>query len=306
VKNVKLASLAGAAIAGLLLSACAPDQQAAGSAGTSAAPSGTFSVSVNAEARALLPETLQKGNVVRVATAPGYEPYEFKNDAGQLVGLDLDLGKALGDSLGVTFEFQETSFDSITGGIQSGRYDASLTGYVVRTERQEKVDLIDYAQSQLAILVAKGNPNGITGQSSLCGLRVGVEKGASGDLAIQDFIASNKCGDKKPDLQAFPLQADAVTALQSNRVDAVVGQSVSVQYVAEANAPTKGLFELVNDDVFPAVTVGIAVDKNQPGLRDGIALALKGLQEDGTFKAIFDKYGVGSAALSGAGINSAK
>lgn len=302
----KIASyVAAATVLTFALAGCGAADAAPGAKAPADGGSADFAVQLNKEAAALLPESVTKSGVVSVATAPGYEPYEFKNDEGKLVGLDLDLGKALGDSLGVDFKFEEASFDSITGGIQSGRYNASLTGYVVRVERQEKVDLIDYAQSQLAILVKKDNPLGIDSRAALCGTRVGVEKGSSGDVAIQDLMASGECAEDI-DLQSFPLQADAVSALQADRVDSVVGQSVSVKYVAVGSEPTKGLFELVTDEAFVPQTVGIAVDKNLPGLRDAIIEALKGLQDDGTFQAIFDKYGVGSAALPGAALNSAK
>jgi polar amino acid transport system substrate-binding protein len=290
------AGLLGAA---LLLSGCAAaTDKPAGTGGGSSAD-----VKVDAAAAALLPDAITKAGTIVAATAVGYEPYEFKDDAGEFAGLDIDLGHAIGDVLGVKVDFQDASYDSITGGVKSGRYNISLTAYTASLAKQKENDLVDYATSKLSILVRKGNPAGIDGLAGLCGTRVGVEKGSSADLAIGDYIDSGACA-KPIDFKVFPVQADAVTALQSDRVDAVVVQSVSGNYVANANKPTKGLFEIVNDASFPATSISIVVNHDL-GLTDAIVAALKSLQADGTFQAIFDKYGVGDAALTGAAVNSA-
>lgn len=303
------ASLAFGAATLLLLTSCAGNADSGATtdpaSGATGASDSEFGVTIDENAAALLPKDIQDAGVIIAATAVGYEPYEYKDDNGEFAGLDIDLGNAIGDALGVKVEFQDASYDSITGAVKSGRYDVSLTGYTASVEKQAQNDLIAYAKSELSILVPAGNPLGIDGLSGLCGTRVGVEKGSSADLAIGDYIAAGSC-DVPIDFTAFPVQADAVTALQSDRIDAVVVQSVSGNYVANSLERTKDSFDLVTDDAFPATTIAMIVDKAQPDLRDAIVAALLSLQENGTFSKIFEKYGVEAAAVTGAALNPAK
>ncbi|CAA9409360.1 MAG: hypothetical protein AVDCRST_MAG60-2582 [uncultured Nocardioides sp.] len=290
------------AAAALSLAACAPGGDAR--SGTQAADP-EVSTEVDEEAAALLPEAVAEAGTLKAATAVGYEPYEFKDDSGNLVGLDIDLGNAIAQKLGMEVQFDEVSYDSITGAVKAGRYDLSLTGYTASAERQEQVDLIEYASSQLGILVPQGNPEGVEGRSDLCGLRVAVEKGSSADLGIQEFIDSGECGDDAIDFDVLPGQADAVSALESGRTDAVVSQNVNAGYVANTNEATKDTFDLVSDDAFEATQIAIVVGKDS-GLTEAVVAALESLQEDGTFQEIFDKYGVSDAAVDGAAVNSSK
>lgn len=289
----------------LLLTGCAANADSGATDETDSGTTAEFGVTVDEAAAALLPQEFKDSGVIIAATAVGYEPYEFKDDDGEFAGLDIDLGHAIGATLGVEVEFQDASYDSITGAVKSGRYDISLTGYTASVEKQEQNDLIAYAQSELSILVAAGNPLAIDGLAGLCGTRVGVEKGSSADLAIGDYIATGVCDDPI-DSTVFPVQSDAVTALQSDRIDAVVVQSVSGNYVANSYERTKDFFDLVTDDAFGPTTIAVIVDKAQPDLRDAVVAAMLSLQESGAFTAIFEKWGVESAAVTGAEINPAK
>ena len=52
-----------------------------------------------------------------------YPPFTYHDDDGSLAGLDVELGTALAEKLGVEVEFQEAAWDSLLIGIDSGRFD---------------------------------------------------------------------------------------------------------------------------------------------------------------------------------------
>ena len=111
----------------------------------------------------MLPADIQHAGVVRVASGVSFPPMEFfDTDNKTVLGFDADLGKALGEVLGVEFEFQNTNFDGIIGGLNAGRYDLGLTSMIDKKERQETVDFVDYLNSGVAFMTAKGNPEGLT------------------------------------------------------------------------------------------------------------------------------------------------
>ena len=56
-----------------------------------------------------------------------------------------------------------------------------------KKERQETVDFIDYLESGVTFMVAKGNPKGLKDKIDLCGKTAAVEKSSTGDLSVDDI-----------------------------------------------------------------------------------------------------------------------
>jgi polar amino acid transport system substrate-binding protein len=251
---------------------------------------------------AKLPATIKSGGTVRVASGVSFPPMEFfAADNKTVEGFDADLGKALGEALGVKFEFSNVNFDGIIGGLEAGRYDLAITSMLDKKVRQEKVDFVDYLKSGVAIMVAKGNPAKISGPDSLCGHKVAVEKGSTGDLTIDDLsVKCTAAGKPAIEKQPFPDQTSAVQALQSSRADAVVALDLTLAYnVKQGN----GAFELVGDP-FDTLPIGVAIPKNSTDLRDAVQLALKKVVSSGVYDQLLTKWNLEKQALKDAPINS--
>ena len=130
---------------------------------------------------------------MRVASGVSFPPMEFfDTDNKTVLGFDADLGKALGQVLGVKFDFQNTNFDGIIGGLNAGRYDLALTSMIDKKARQATVDFVDYLNSGVTFMVAKGNPKGLKDKLDLCGKTAAVEKSSTGDLSVDDITKACK------------------------------------------------------------------------------------------------------------------
>ena len=250
---------------------------------------------------AMLPDAIKSAGTVRVASGVSFPPMEFfAADNKTVIGFDADLGAALGQVLGVKFDFQNTNFDGILGGLNAGRYDLSLTSMIDKKERQQTVDFIDYLKSGVTFMVAKGNPKGLKDKLDLCGKTAAVEKSSTGDLSVDDITkectAAGKPAVKK---QPFPDQASAVQALQSGRADAVVALDLTLAYNVKTSPEA---FE-VDAKPFGTLPVGIPVPKNNPKLRDAVQAALKKVIDSGTYDALLAKWNLQDQALKDAPIN---
>jgi polar amino acid transport system substrate-binding protein len=252
-------------------------------------------------AAAMLPADIKSAGVVRVASGVSFPPMEyFDTDNKTVLGFDADLGKALGEVLGVEFEFQNTNFDGIIGGLKAGRYDLSLTSMIDKKERQAEVDFVDYLNSGVTFLTLKGNPEGLAEQGDLCGRAVAVEKGATGDIVADDITAQcQKDGKKAVDKKPFPDQASAVQALQAGRADAVLALDLTLAYNVKQNPEA---FE-VPAKPFGLLPVGIPVPKDDTALRDAVQAALLKVQESGTYDDLLAKWNLTDQALTGAPLN---
>jgi polar amino acid transport system substrate-binding protein len=296
--------LIGTLASALVTAGCAAPDAAAPADAAGAKPAKSVKLAKDDDLAAMLPAKISSAGTVRVASAVSFPPMEsFDTDNKTVIGFDADLGAALGEVLGVKFDFQNTNFDGIIGGLDAGRYDVGLASMIDKKSRQETVDFVDYLNSGLTFMVAKGNPAKLVDKLDLCGAKVAVEKGASGDLAIDDLDKECAAGGKPAiDKQPFPDQASAVQALQSKRADAVLALDLTLAYNV-ATAPDA--FE-VNAKPFGALPVGLPIPKSEPELRDAVQGALKKVIESGKYDELLAKWNLDDQTLTGAPLNSGK
>lgn len=292
----------GAVSTALVVSGCAaPDAAAPPSASKTTSGGSAAPLTKDDAIAAMLPDAIKSAGTVRVASGVSFPPMEFfDTDNKTVLGFDADLGAALGQVLGVKFDFQNTNFDGIIGGLNAGRYDLGLTSMIDKKKRQGTVDFIDYLSSGVTFMVTKGNPKGLTAKLDLCGKTAAVEKSSTGDLSVDDITAEcTKAGKAAVTKLPFPDQTSAVQALQSGRADAVVALDLTLAYNVKT-APDA--FEVAAKP-FGTLPVGIPVPKNDPKLRDAVQAALKKVISAGTYDALLVKWNLQDQGLKDAPLN---
>lgn len=302
------ASLAALGATALLLAACGGSSS---STASSAAPAASTAASADAAAgvgasAALLPQEFKDKGVINVASDIPYPPMEILADDGTVSGLDYDLSQALGQQLGVKFSFNKQAWDSIIPSLQSGNHDIIMSGMNDTVERQQTLDFVDYFLGGFSILVAKGNPDGITSLKDLCGKTVAEET----EVAQIDLIkaVAAECPDGQTiEIMELPSDSDAQNAVRAGKASADVLDAAVAGYSA-ATAPD--LFEVVVDPNEPngvePVYTGIGILKEDSGLTAAIQAALQELIDNGTYAEIMSKYGLGQYAISEAIVNGTK
>ncbi|GAA2780422.1 ABC transporter substrate-binding protein [Streptomyces rameus] len=305
----RLAAVGAIAVAGtLLLTGCGDQTQDkdknSGSASTSTAPLADK-----------LPQAIRSKGKIKVGSDIAYAPVEFKDSSGKVVGLDPDLAAAMGKQLGVTFEFENGTFDALLTGLRSGRNDIAMSAMTDNKNRQqgidpdtgkkvgEGVDFVDYLTAGVSIYTRKGDTQGITNWSDLCGKKVAVERGTvSEDLAKQE---AKKCpGGKKLAIEAFDDDQQSQTRLRSGGVDAASSDFPVAAYAVKTSGGGKD-FQIVGDQV-EAAPYGIAVAKNDAQLRDALQAAMNAIIKNGEYKKILEKWGAQDGAVKESAINGGK
>ena len=75
-----------------------------------------------------------------VSTEAGFAPYEYmKGD--EVVGIDMDIAKAIADEMGKELEIKNMDFDGALLAVQQGKADFVAAGVSVDPEREEVMDL---------------------------------------------------------------------------------------------------------------------------------------------------------------------
>jgi polar amino acid transport system substrate-binding protein len=302
------ASLAALGATALLLAACGGSSS---STASSAAPAASTAASAEAAAgvgasAALLPQEYKDKGVVNVASDIPYPPMEILADDGTVSGLDYDLSQALGQQLGVKFSFNKQAWDSIIPSLQSGNHDIIMSGMNDTVERQQTLDFVDYFLGGFSILVAKGNPDGITSLKDLCGKTVAEETEVA-QIDLIKAVAKECPAGQTIEILELPSDSDAQNAVRAGKASADVLDAAVAGYSA-ATAPD--LFEVVVDPNEPngvePVYTGIGVLKEDSGLTAALQAALQELIDNGTYMEIMNKYGLGQYAVTEAVINGTK
>src|SRR3954452_10942990 len=107
----------------------------------------------------LVPSDVAADGKIVVGSDASYAPNEFTDtDGTTIVGMDVDLGKAIGQKLGLESTFENAAFDGIIPGIAAKKYEVAVSSFTVNEERTKTVTMISYYSAGTSLAVKKGNP----------------------------------------------------------------------------------------------------------------------------------------------------
>lgn len=266
---------------------------------TSSTASSSAHVKFDSKIAALLPSSVRTHGSISVGSEIDYPPFEFIASNGTPVGFDIDLGHAIGEVLGIKFDFVNAQFASIIPSLQSGRYEIGMSAFTDSLVREQVVNFVDYVQAGEVIVVPKGNPLGISGITDLCGRAVAALAGSVAIGVLQTY--SQKCvaaGKKAIVVPTFPNQDATNLAVSSGRAAAMdIGAAIAGYLVK-----TTGHFQVVGGLVDKQL-YGIAVPKGSTALEHAIQAALQSLIKSGAYQQLLKKWGMGSFGISRVMIN---
>lgn len=167
----KLLVLSMAACMTLALTACG-----SGKAENSAAPAGTEKT---AETQAASEEKASD-KVWVIATDTVFRPFEFTNEKGEFVGIDVDVMKAIAENQGFQYELQSLGWDAAVAAVQAGQADALIAGATIKQERIDSGWIFSdgYYDATQTFVVPEGSE--ITDFEGLRGKKVAVKNGTAG------------------------------------------------------------------------------------------------------------------------------
>ena len=223
-----------------------------------------------------------------------YEPMNYK-EGGELVGFDTELAIAVFKNLGYKEEniiFKEIKWENKYTELNSGNIDCIWNGFTCNTAdddgvaRSSKVDFSYNYMLNKQVLVVKGNKE-ITSAEDLKGLKVFAESGSAGESYAKGFEGINFKGVAK--------QVDALMEVNAGTADvAVLDQQLAKSYCGNGDyADLKILSVLGSAEEYYAIGFKLG-----SGLTAKVNAELVKLAEDGTIKALAEKYGVQNTAIT--------
>ena len=239
-----------------------------------------------------------KDGELSVGMELSYAPAEFYAEDGKTpVGYDVDMSKAIAQTLGLKPKIVSSMFDTIVPSIGS-KYDLGITAMTITEERLQSVDFVSYYRAGSTWTVQKGNPKKID-SSDLCGNKIAVQTGTVQEDEANKIAKQCKAdGKKNAEVVSYKRQAEAATAVATGKADTFYADSPVAGY---AIAQTDGL-EALGKDV-GVVKEGIAIQKGNTKMDAAVQKAVQKLMDDGTYMKILKHWGVESGALDKAEVN---
>jgi ABC-type amino acid transport substrate-binding protein len=216
------------------------------------------------------------GEPLTVGSDIPYPPFE-QGKAGNYTGFDIELMEAIGEKIGRTPEFQDTSFETIFRDVQQGKFDAVISAATITEEREQAVDFSNpYYLSEQAVLVKEGSP--IKSLEELDGKTVAAQQGTTGlELAKEELGGS--------EIRPYPEGPDAVNALKAGTVEGVIIDAPVAQNAVEKSGGIEIAEKVPTEEEY-----GIAVAQGETELLEEINKGLEEVEEDGTYKTIYEKW----------------
>lgn len=223
-------------------------------------------------------DDIRKAGKIRIATTISTPLFGFTDDKLQLAGSDVDAARLLAQDLGVQLELAGVTNAARVPTLQANRADIVVGSLSITPERQKVIDFsVPYAVISLII----GGPRSmaVKDYAGLDGKRVGVTRATPNDtLTTQNA--------KGAEVVRYEDDATLITSMVTGQIDLFSSTPSNLQEM-QKKAADKNLEMKFEQKAFD---LGIAMNKNQPRLKEWIDNWVRTNQKNGKLNAIYKKY----------------
>ncbi|MGH6645091.1 MAG: ABC transporter substrate-binding protein [Bradyrhizobium sp.] len=222
---------------------------------------------------------------IRIGTEGAYPPFNGLDASGQLIGFDVDIGKALCAQMKVECTFVAQDWDGIIPALLAGKYDAIVASMSITEERKKKVAFtVPYYSTPGNFIAPKDTKLTDLSPAGLKGKTIGTQSSTTASVYLEEKY-------KDSDIKLYPTQDEANADLANGRLDTILADKFVLYEWLEKTDAGKCCKFIGGDikDVNPEGT-GIAVRKEDNELREAMNKAIKDIVADGTYKKINEKY----------------
>lgn len=218
-----------------------------------------------------------------------YEPMDYIDEDGEWAGFDAEVAALMAEEWGVKIQYCIIKWNNKVAELESGAIDAIWNGMTADEELGKQIDFsTSYAENKQVAVISKSKAAAITNGEQIKASKIAVERGSAGDKVATETVQATV-------INRVEAQVNALLEVTAGTSDVAIIDNVMANSVVG-----KGDYSdlmIVDPDVVCYDREVFAV-----GLRKGSDLTekinelLKKYYEDGTLRALADKYG--SVALN--------
>ncbi len=213
--------------------------------------------------------------VVRMGSEGAYPPFNYINEANELVGFEIDLGNELCRRAELTCEWVINDWDTIIPNLVGGNYDTIMAGMNATEARAE---VISFTQAY-----KRPDPSAYM---ALAGTDPSVME--SGVIAAQsNTIQSGMVADTDATLIEFPTPDETIAAVRSGVADAVLADR---DFLMTYQSESGGEFVFLDTVIPPGAGISMGVRQSDDDLRATFNAAIDSMKADGTLNAMLIEW----------------
>ena len=220
-----------------------------------------------------------------------YEPMNYTDESGKLIGFDTELAEAVFAKLGYEVMFQLIDWGSKYTDLDSGTIDCVWNGFTCNTAdddgilRSEKVDFsYNYMENRQVIVIKKGTA--IAAAADLAGKMGAAEGGSAGQTYGETFEGAT--------IKTFSYQTDCLMEVNAGTADfAILDAQLAKSYCGKGDYADLAIVEDLSSDV-EFYAIGF---KKGSDLTAKVNEKLVEYAEDGTLAALAEKYGLSNQVI---------
>lgn len=225
---------------------------------------------------------------------PPQPPFSMIAASGEPYGVLIDFGNAIAARLGTTLTLGKVNHDSIIPALQAGTYDFMLSTDADTEGRQQVVNMIDYMEYGVSLVVRDDNPLNLATGKDLCGKKLAVLKGWSPPDYFESLSVDCEArGEPRVNISTLPNTPDTILAVRSGAADATFVSTPTALGAMKAIEEGGGV-TVVAPEASPLgwnlQMHGLLVVKNNAELTEALTATVDTLLKDGTLNAIFREY----------------
>ncbi|QJI30912.1 transporter substrate-binding domain-containing protein [Pseudomonas sp. ADAK18] len=228
----------------------------------------------------------QPRSEIRFAISSQFPPYESRDEKGQLVGLNIELGNALCAQLNVRCTWVDQVFAGSIAALEQRRFDA-IMGMASTPQRRQLIDFTEDLYPLTTHLVARKDSGLVPTIRSLRGKRIGVLAGSN-----REAFAQAQWAPAGVIIKSFWLNDQLIRSLVAGDIDATLQGTIEIRE-ALLDTPYGQDFTfsgpaVVGEQLGKGVSIGLR--KADTALRDELNRALEQLKQNGESTRITQGY----------------
>lgn len=212
-----------------------------------------------------------------------FRPFEYTDENGEFVGIDVDIIKAVAANQGFNIEIQSLGWDAAVTAVQAGQADALLAGASITEERKANGWIFsDSYYDSYQVFAAKAD-SGIESLDDLKGKTIAVKNATAGANYAESL--KDEYGFKIDTYEDSPTMYQAVVLGQADAC-------VEDKPIMADNIKTGGLdLTIVESTASEVAPYGLAImNKDNQELLDMFNKGLQEIKDNGTYDEILNKY----------------
>jgi polar amino acid transport system substrate-binding protein len=224
---------------------------------------------------------------LQLSINPTNPPQQFVDKDGQLQGLNVELANELGKRLCMPVELIRMDFPAMMPAMGAGRIDGIDTGMFWTEERSKLMYMVPYSIQAISVVTAPDSGTKIATEADLIGKTSAVEVSTYQMNWLKKLSdASVAKGGGAVEMRTFPTATNVVSALLAGQVD----NALLVDSVARDLAGRGRVKEVLSGLGMARVAMAF---RNKT-VTEAVVKALTAMRADGTYQALFDKFGLTS------------